>query len=366
MALVAAGQPAAQAVADPSPADWRAFHEYLEELAEAGKFSGTVLVAKNGREVLNKGYGMADAAKKKANTPQTRFSIGSMGKMLTGVAIAQLVQQGKVSFQDTIGKYVDGLPSEIAGKVTVHHLLTHTSGLGEIPAHDGKGDLDLDAQLKAIAQQKLQFEPGTRFGYSNAGFAVLGAIVESVSKQRYDAYVSKHILKPAGMHDTSFGSRTGTYTPSKVARMAHPYGLFDASGKWVGGQAAPDGSLPDGELRDVGDQATGAGPAGGAISTAGDMLKFTQALRKHKLLNAKLTETVLEGKVETGPQNKYAYGFMDWTRNGVRAVGHSGATMGYEAMLDVFVTKGYTVVFLVNQDGVMTPPLKKARALITD
>ncbi|GAA2216291.1 serine hydrolase domain-containing protein [Nonomuraea monospora] len=351
-------------VEGPSQADWRAFHEYLEELAGAGKFAGTVLVAKNGKPVLRKGYGMADAAKKKANTPETRFNIGSMGKMLTGVAIAQLVQQGKVSFQDTIGKYVDGLPSEIADKVTVHHLLTHTSGLGEIPSHEGRGDLDLDAQLKEIAKQKLQFEPGTKFAYSNAGFAVLGAIVESASKQRYDAYVSKHILKPAGMHDTSFGS--GRYTPSKIARMAHPYGLFDANGQYIGMQQSPDGSLPDGELRDVGDQATGAGPAGGAISTAGDMLKFTQALRKHKLLNATLTKTVTEGKVETGPQNKYAYGFMDWARNGVRAFGHSGGTMGYEAMLDVFTAKGYTVVFLVNQDGVLTPPLKKARAMITD
>lgn len=365
VALVSAGQPVAHAgvtAAAPTRTEWRTFHEYLKELAAAGKFSGAVLVAENGRPILKRAYGMADSAKNEANTPETKFNIGSMNKMITSVAVAQLVQKGKLSFEDTIGKYVDGFPSEIADKVTVHHLLTHTSGLGDITHKEGdKEVLDIDLLLKEIAKQQLKFEPGTRWEYSNAGFVVLGAIVERVSKQDYNGYVRKHILKPAGMHDTYFGA----YTPSKVAHMAHPYALFDASGQWIGMPQSPGGSAPEGELRDIGDQPSGATPTGGAISTVGDMLKFSQALQGRRLLNAKLTKTIMEGKAQMGKDLKYAYGFMDQSLNGVRIVGHSGGTLGYGSELDMYPTKGYTVVILTNQDLVIFEPLKKSQTLVT-
>ncbi|MFI7636726.1 serine hydrolase domain-containing protein [Nonomuraea sp. NPDC049400] len=366
VALVAGGHPVAQAdisVAVPARDDWRAFHEYLKELAAAGKFSGAVLVAKDGRPILKKGYGMADAAKKVANTSETRFSIGSMNKMITSVAVAQLVQKGELSFQDTIGKYVEGFPREIAAKVTVHQLLTHTSGMGEAPFQEGgKRLVDIDDLMKEIVKQPLKFEPGARMEYSSAGFIVLGAIVERVSKQDYASYVRRHILKPARMNDTFFRA----YTPAKVAHMAHPYALFDASGRWIGIPRPDGGAAPEGELRDVGDQPSGSTPAGGAISTVGDMFRFSQALLGHRLLDAKLTETILAGKVQDrGKDSKYAYGFSDRTLNGVRVVGHNGGTMGYWGEIDMYPAKGYTVVILTNQDFALFEPLRKSQSLVT-
>lgn len=363
MVLATTGGPvtrAAAAAAVPSREDWRAFHAYLKELAAAGKFSGAVLVAKNGRPVLNNAYGMADKAGNEINTLQTRFCIGSMGKMITGVAVAQLVQRGKVSFQDTIGTYVKGFPNEIADTVTVHHLLTHTSGMGEVPGND-HAQTDVDVLMKEIVKQPLTSEPGTKMQYSNAGYIVLGAIIEQVGKHDYADYVRKHILTPARMHDTFLGP----WTPAKVKRMAHPYALFDTNGQWVG-MPTMDGTTPEGELRDLGDQPDGASPAGGAISTVGDMLKFAQALQGHRLLNAKLTRTVMEGKVQgLNKDSKYAYGFSDELRNGVRVVGHNGGIPGYWSELDMLPTKGYTIVILTNQDLALFEPLRKARTLIT-
>ncbi|MFD0692394.1 serine hydrolase domain-containing protein [Actinomadura fibrosa] len=365
LAAVSACQPMAKAGLAGSAStqsEWHTIRTYLKELAHAGRFTGTVLVTQNGRPVLHEAYGMADSAKNEANTPGTRFNIGSMNKMFTGVAVAQLVQKGELSFQDTVGKYVAGFPSEIADKVTVHHLLTHTAGLGDFTHREGeKGGLDVDSIMQEIVKQQLKFEPGSRWDYSNAGFIVLGAIVERLSKQDYNGYIRRHILKPAGMHDTTFGP----YTPSKVAHMAHPYALFDADGSWIGGQSSPDGSIPEGEWRDVGDQPDGATPSGGAVSMAGDVLRFSRALQGHKLLNAELTTTVMEGKAQMGPGAEYGYGFINQSHNGVRFVGHSGGTMGYGTVLEMYPTKGCTVIVLTNKDLVMNEPLKKIRTLIT-
>jgi CubicO group peptidase (beta-lactamase class C family) len=364
-ALVAGGRPLAQAATaagDPTHDDWRAFHEYLRGLATAGKFSGAVLVAEKGRPVLRKAYGMADRARNEANTPQTRFCIGSMGKMITSVAVARLVQRRRLSFQDTIGTYVKGFPSPIADKVTVHHLLTHTSGLGEVPNRDAdRSQVDIDVLMREIVKQPLKFEPGTRMEYSNAGFIVLGAIIEHLSGQDYAHYVRKHILTPARMHHTFYGP----WTPAEIPHMAHPHALFDSDGRWVG-MPTMNGTVPEGELRDLGDQPDGATPAGGAVSTVDDMLNFAQALQQHRLLNARLTQTIMEGKVQgLNPDSRYAYGFSDETRNGVRIVGHNGGIPGYWSQLDMYPAKNYTIVMLTNQDLALFEPLRKARSLVT-
>ncbi|MGI5328739.1 serine hydrolase domain-containing protein [Actinomadura nitritigenes] len=365
LTALAAGGPlarAAAAVGDPTQGDWRAFDDYLKGLATAGSFSGAVLVAKNGRPILRSAYGMADKSKNEANSPETLFCIGSMGKMITSVAVAHLVQRGRLAFQDTIGKYVRGFPSEIADRVTVHHLLTHTSGMGEVPGQeDDHSQVDIDVLMKGIVKQPLDFEPGTRMQYSNAGFIVLGAIVQHVGKQKYTHYVREHILAPARMHHTFFGS----WTPDKVPHMAHPYALFDADGQWIG-MPTPNGAVPEGELRDLGDRPDGATPAGGALSTVGDMFRFAQALLGHRLLNARLTQTIMEGKVQgQNPDAMYAYGFSDEKRNGTRIVGHNGGIAGYWSELDMYPTKGYTIVFLTNQDFALFEPLRKSRSLVT-
>ncbi|WP_412516428.1 beta-lactamase family protein [Actinomadura madurae] len=344
-----------------APEEWKEFDNFLEGLAAAGQFSGAVRVARHGRTLLKRGYGMADHVSREANTAATRFSIGSMNKMMTAVAVAQFVKKGALSFQDTIGTYLSGFPREVADRVTVHHLLTHTSGIPDVFEGEGKRLLTIDALMKEIVKQPLKFEPGTRMEYSSAGFAVLGAIIERISRRDFAHYIRRHVLAPARMHDTAFR----VYTPSKVPHMAHPYALFDDNGKWVG-QPRPDGTLPDGELRDVGNQVSSATPGGGAISTVADMTAFSQALLGHRLLSARLTATLLEAKVDQPrPNSMYGYGFGIDKVNGVDIVGHNGGTMGYWCQLDMYLATGYTVVILTNQDGALPPSLRKSRDLLT-
>jgi CubicO group peptidase (beta-lactamase class C family) len=159
---------------------------FLEERAKDDRFSGVVLLAREGKPFFVKAYGLADKARNLPNNPQTKFNLGSMNKMFTAVAIAQLAEQGKLSFDDKVGKFLPDYPNkDVANKVTIHHLLTHTSGLGSY--WNAKFDARR-AQIKTVADylalfadEPLLFEPGARFEYSNSGFIVLGAIVEKVS-----------------------------------------------------------------------------------------------------------------------------------------------------------------------------------------
>jgi CubicO group peptidase (beta-lactamase class C family) len=126
-----------------------------------------------------------------SNTPDTKFCIASLGKMFTAVAVAQLVQNGKLSFEDTVGKYVPGFPAKISDKITVDQLLTHTSGLGDAalrPERTAGPATTTGALLRKITKEPLQFEPGSRFGYSNDGFIVLGAIIERITGEHYRGY----------------------------------------------------------------------------------------------------------------------------------------------------------------------------------
>jgi CubicO group peptidase (beta-lactamase class C family) len=180
--------------------------------------------------------------------------------------------------------------------------------------------------------------------------AVLGAIIEAVTGHNYCDWVRAHVLAPAGM------THTGWYALDQVPNMAHGYVPVRQAGKPVAFQ----------DTRGAG---VGGNPSGGAYSTAGDLLRFAQALLGHQLLSAAMTNTVLAGKVDTGRpgpgEDKYAYGFADTRINGVRIVGHNGGTPGYEAQLDIYPDRGDVVVLLTNQDQVLTPALRKSHELLT-
>lgn len=356
------------ASAPPGPAteDWSGYDDYLRRRATAKRFSGTVLVARDGRSLLIRGYGMADRSRSVANTRRTRFCIASMGKMLTAVAVAQLVERRQLSFSDPIGKYLPGFPPDVSGVVTVAHLLTHTSGMDDValrPTPSAPPPVTLDGMLRRIVQAPLLFAPGSRFHYSNDGFIVLGAIIEQVSGVAYDAYIRAHVLEPASMTDTD----VRPYTPDAVPGMAHGYAR--SSGPSMQPPTPPPG-LSSAALVDVGGRLQIANPSGGAYSTVDDLHRFARALTAHRLLSPEMTTTVLAGRVNDhrpgGPaKERYGYGFDNQWFRGVRIVGHNGGTPGYEGQLDIYPEQGYVVVVLANEDGVMVPAIQRSERILT-
>jgi CubicO group peptidase (beta-lactamase class C family) len=360
--------PRGSAGTPPRAGDWQALAEYLQQRAAAGAFSGAVLVASHGRPLLHQGYGMADRRRRLANTATTKFPIASMGKMFTAVAIAQLAEQGKLSFTDTIGTYVAGFPPRVADTVTIHQLLTHTSGMGDA-ALQRRPDRPppprtLGGLLERIVRAPLQFQPGSRFAYSNDGYIVLGAVVERLTRQRYADHVRRNVCQPAGMTDTDIG----VYRPSQIPGMARGYMLVGQDGRPLRPGPGQDTAAASGTLREN-DEVQLGNPSGGAYSTVADLLAFAQALTGHRLLGPALTNTVLAGKVDSdrpGPQqDRYGYGFSDTRINGVRVVGHNGGSPGWEGQLDIYPDRGHTVVMLTNQDQTLTPAIRRSEELLT-
>jgi D-alanyl-D-alanine carboxypeptidase len=307
-----------------------ALSAHAAERARAGEFAGAVLVARHGKVLLQDAWGRADRKAGTANTPATRFRIGSMNKMFTAVATLQLVEAHKLALDDPIGKHLPGYPNkEVAAKVTVRHLLTHTGGTGDIfgPEFD-QHRLQLREHrdyLKLYGRRGLTQEPGSRFEYSNYGFVLLGALIERVTGGSYDDYVRDHVFRRAGMRFT------GALPESvEVPNRAVGYMRSSPGSDWV-----PNiDTLP---WRGT--------AAGGGYSTVGDLLRFAQVLDSGRLLSeAMLAEA-------TRPhQQQYGYGFGVQGQGSLHSYGHGGGAPGMNGELRVFPELGYVVVSLSNLD----------------
>jgi CubicO group peptidase (beta-lactamase class C family) len=315
---------------------------FLEQQAAADQFSGAAMVARDEEVLFARAYRLASKAFGAPNKVDTRFNLGSMNKMLTAVAIAQLAERGRLAFDDPVGKHLPDYPREdVAQKVTIHHLLTHTAGLGSYWNDRFEAARDrlrsVNDYLRLFVDDPLLFEPGERAEYSNAGYIVLGAILERVTGRRYDDYVHEHIYEPAGMRETEAYA-----LDCDVPNLAIGYTHQD-----------PDGGANSGAWRNnlLMLPARG-GPAGGGYSTVEDLLRFASALRRHRLLSPQMTATVLEGKValRTRVFARYGYGFGSDIVEGVRVVGHSGGAPGINGQLDMYPDLGYTVAVLANYD----------------
>jgi D-alanyl-D-alanine carboxypeptidase len=339
-AVITSAVPAAQT---ERAADIAALGAKLETETKADRFSGAALFAKlepgSPRVLFSGAYGMADREKKIANTIDTRFRVGSMNKMFTATAILQLMQAGKLRLTDTVGKWIPDYPNKaIAGKVTIHHLLTHTGGTGDIFGPEYVANVrnmkTHDDWIRLYGKREPQFEPGARHVYSNFGMVILGVVIERVSGRNYYDYIDEHIYRPAGMLHSGMPPES---IPVNVRSL--PYTRSTASAGWMLSTA------PDPGNRGM--------AAGGGFSTVGDFLKFAAALMSHKLLNAENTRLLITGKVETGRGGKYAYGFVDFRANGSGSVGHSGGAPGMNGDLRIYPDTGYVFVVLSNLD----PPL---------
>jgi D-alanyl-D-alanine carboxypeptidase len=312
-----------------------AVKKLAEEQTGSDKFSGAVAISKDGKTVFEQAYGLADREKKTPNTLQTRFRMGSMNKMFTATAILQLAQAGKLKLTDPVGKYLTDYPNQdVATKVTIHQLLTHTGGTGDIfgPEFD-EHRLELKTlqdYVKLYGQRGLEFEPGSKWDYSNYGFLLLGVVVQRVSGQDYYEYIREHIFKPAGMSLSDSLPEDQIVLGRSVGYMK-PEGSRD----WK----ANTDTLP---YRGT--------SAGGGYTTVEDLLRFANAILTNRLLDNQHTELLITGHEDTPMGSKYAYGFMDNREYGPRWFGHGGGAPGMNGELRIYPLSGYVVAVLSNLD----------------
>jgi CubicO group peptidase (beta-lactamase class C family) len=317
---------------------------YLQRLAKADLISGTVLVAHNGRSILRQSYGVANKTFNIPNQIDTKFNLASLGKMFTAVAIAQLVEAGKLSYDDPIGKLLPEYPNqEFARSATVRMLLLHRSGLGSFWNNEQyartKDTLrTVPSYMALFMNEALTSVPGEKFQYSNSGFVILGAIIERLSGETFYDYVGAHIFRPARMPNSAYFERDQI-----VPNVATGYTFRSFSGGISRQQHTNESSLP----------ARGS-PAGGAYSTVDDLGHFAEALRRHRLLGAEAVAGMLKGQEEDArPGVMHAYGFFDETVNSRHIISQNGGFPGANTVIDLYTQEelGYTVIVLSNYDG---------------
>jgi D-alanyl-D-alanine carboxypeptidase len=327
---------------------------HVRAAAVEEEFSGALLVARGTEPIVQLATGLADRERELPNTLQTKFRIGSMNKMFTAVAILQLVQRGKLSLDDPLGKFVKDYPNpDVARQVTIERLLTHTAGTGDIFGPEfskHRRELrKLDDYVALFGKRDLAFAPGDRFEYSNFGFLLLGVVIERVTGQSYYDYVAQHVYAPAGMRDTGSSS-----LEQAVAHRSIGYTRF-----------RPEGSAKP-KPSQVWFPNTSALPyrgnsAGGGYSTLADLLAFANALEQHRLLDAEHTALLTTAKRELTGGADYAFGFVDNTVGGVRCMGHAGGAPGMSGLLHICRRAGeatsFVIAVLSNQDPPAAPAI---------
>jgi CubicO group peptidase (beta-lactamase class C family) len=324
---------------------------YVKKLAEADVFSGSVLLAKNGKVLYKGAFGVANKDFGAPNKTDTKFNLGSMNKMFTAVAIAQLVEKGKISYDDPLAKFIPDFPNaEAAQKIKIKHLLSHTAGLGGYfsdrywkLSRDQIRTVDDMLKLAREDEKEVKFEPGSKWQYSNTGMMVLGKVIEIASGQSYFDYVRENVYKPAGM------TNTDCYELDKInTNLAVGYDkqFTDSGVTWANNVFAH-------VLR--------GGPQGGGYSTVEDLLKFDQALRSGKLVSAESLKTLTTPKPELNSPG-YGYGFFASATS--PSTGHSGGFIGINSDLRMYLGSGWTIAVMSNYSRGAGPVTNKMAELV--
>ncbi|MFC1502295.1 serine hydrolase [bacterium] len=301
--------------------------EAVNAFVELQQFSGTVLVAKDGKPFYAKAFGEADKDHHVKNTLKTKFNIGSIGKTITGTAIMQLAEKGKLKVTDLASKYLTNFP--FGDEITIHHLLSHTAGTFNYMAHpDYRSKMatirNVNDILPLIYDQDLLFKnPGERFSYSNSGIVLLGAIIEQVTGQTYSDYIRKNILDPIGMNDTGIN-----FLDQPIENRAAGY-VKTPSGRFIRNIYMVPPASAD----------------GGIETTVLDLLKFDQALYGDKLLGESYKQ-----KMFTPNLNNYGYCWRISKQYGNTVIAHSGGAPGVNAAFQRYINDKYTIIVLSNYD----------------
>ena len=305
----------------------------LKQYYDYEQFNGSILVAEKGKIIYQKGFGMANMEWAIPNQPNTKFRIGSVTKQFTAALILQLVEEGKIKLDGKLSDYLPDYRKDTGGKITIHQLLNHTSG---IPSYTSRVDFFAEVSrnpysvsdfVKKFASGEIEFEPGTKFNYNNSGYFLLGAIIEKVTGKSYETVLRERIFKPLGMTNTGYDNHAPL-----IQKRANGYQKTSA-----GYVNAPylDMSLPY--------------AAGSMYSTVEDLFKWDQSLYQDKILSAASKKLMF-----TPGLSNYGYGFgisdqpIGKTTQKTKIISHSGGINGFNSLLTRAVEKGQTVIILDN------------------
>jgi len=314
--------------------------EYIGVLLKMERFSGSILIAKDGEILFSKGYGLANREHDIPNTPKTIFRMGSIGKQFAAACIMQLQEQGKLDVKDPITKYIPDYPN--GDIITLHHCLTHTSGipnLTEFPEHRKTIMIPspVEKTILRFKDKPLEFAPGEKFKYCNSGWLLLGYVIEKVSGKTYEDYLEEHIFGPLNMtnsgydhHSTILKNRASGYHITKEGPVNAPY---------------IDMSIPH---------------AGGALyTTVEDFLTWDQALYTEKIL----TKASLD-KMFAPFKGNYGYGWRIDSIFGHKRIHHGGSIFGFQTHIARYVDDNIFVVFMCNQRPIPTRRIAQDLAAI--
>lgn len=309
----------------------------FSDLAKEG-FSGAILIARDGQVVLKKAYGLANIEKKIPVTTDTVFYLASVSKHISAAAILKLESQGKLKTSDPISKYLDGVPEDKQG-ITIHHLLTHTSGLINMYG-DYKEVLDRDTAVAKTLATELQSAPGKKWSYSNAAYNLVAAIIEKASGRRFVDFLKEEIFEPAGMTSTGTVYEKDRWPADQVALCYE--------GGW------DNGCHLDWEptWKRMG--------AGGIITNVEDMYRWHLALQGDKVLNAAARE-----KLFSPHFNTYGYGlYIEKNKRGLEVQQHSGSLFGFRTMFIRYPSRNGVLILLANSFGKIKTELSEIIAQI--
>jgi CubicO group peptidase (beta-lactamase class C family) len=303
--------------------------DMIREFRAQDRFSGTVMVAHEGREIFYQGFGYYNREENITNTPDKPLKIGSIVKDFTAVLILQLNEHRKLNLDDTIGKYISLFDDEINRKITIRHLLRHESGFGDylmLASSTSKlSELkSVDKIIELFKDQPLLFEPGTDVRYSNSGYTVLGAIIESISGKSYFETVKEQILTPLNMIETYFDWQ-------EIAQFKYKpqWYLRSATGRFL---TSPFGEWPS--------------PSGGAYSTGRDLLKFENSLLQDNRLLSDESKVLLATRFEKKPDKTWA----DINAKSDQVLAKAGGSPGSNAVIINDLGRKYTIIVLANYD----------------
>jgi D-alanyl-D-alanine carboxypeptidase len=330
----------------PDPAAAAAWVAETGRLAAADRFSGAIYFARKNEVLARAAFGFADRERKIPNTTETRFRTASVTKMFTAVTVLRLVQDRKISLDDTLGKWIPELANEPLGLGTVHQYLTHTAGAGDLFDERYYGHQrelrSHDDYLRVFGKDLLKMPPGEEFLYSNLGYMLLGSLIERVTGRSYYHAARKAVFGPARM------TRTGT-EPEDVVVEARALGYDRPVGKRTIVSA-----MEHIDYRPF--------AACGAYTTVDDLARFFVALRAHELLNAKYTGLMLTPAIDGG-RAMFGYGVMIQSRSAEHWIGHDGVDRGMYAEAWFSPETDRIVIVLSNVDA---PAAKQAMSWLTD